>query len=47
MCFCGVDEVLNAVTYMYMFPEEKDSLLPQPDEVLLCTEDTTFEEVLF
>ena len=38
-------EVLNAVTYMYMFPEDERSLLPQPDEVLLCTENTTFEQV--
>ena len=38
-------EVLNAVTYMYMFPEDEDSLLPQPDEVLLCTDTTTFEQV--
>lgn len=39
------DEVLIAVTYMYMFPQDEHSLLPQPDEVLLCTENTTFEQV--
>ncbi|XP_076466869.1 E3 ubiquitin-protein ligase rnf213-alpha-like [Babylonia areolata] len=45
LILCPKNEVLNAVTYMYMFPEEDGSPLPQPDEVLLCTEHTTFEQV--
>ncbi|XP_076466247.1 E3 ubiquitin-protein ligase rnf213-alpha-like [Babylonia areolata] len=45
LILCPKNEVLNAVTYMYMFPEEDGSPLPQPDEVLLCTERTTFEQV--
>ncbi|XP_070188878.1 E3 ubiquitin-protein ligase rnf213-alpha-like [Littorina saxatilis] len=42
---CPKREVLSVVTYMYMFPEDETTLLPQPDEVLLCTENTTFEQV--
>ncbi|KAL8581505.1 hypothetical protein ACOMHN_042898 [Nucella lapillus] len=45
LILCPRNEVLNAVTYMYMFPEEPGTPLPQPDEVLLCTEHTTFEQV--
>ncbi|KAK7459431.1 hypothetical protein BaRGS_00038999, partial [Batillaria attramentaria] len=45
LMLCRKGEVLNAVTYMYMFPESSDAPLPQPDEVLLCTENTTYEQV--
>ncbi|KAK7478896.1 hypothetical protein BaRGS_00029877, partial [Batillaria attramentaria] len=45
LILCPTSEVLNAVTYMYMFPEDDKSLLPQPEEVLLCTKDTSFEQV--
>ncbi|XP_070190023.1 E3 ubiquitin-protein ligase rnf213-alpha-like [Littorina saxatilis] len=46
LILCPRREVLNTVTYMYMFPENNpDSLLPQPDEVLLCTENTSFQQV--
>lgn len=39
-------EVLNVVTYAYTFQQADDQPpLPQPDEVLLCTEDTSVEEV--
>ncbi|XP_070197743.1 E3 ubiquitin-protein ligase rnf213-alpha-like isoform X2 [Littorina saxatilis] len=40
---CPKCEVLKTVTSIYMFT--KDALLPQPDEVLLCTTQTTSEEV--
>nr|KAG5700588.1 hypothetical protein BaRGS_015384 [Batillaria attramentaria] len=43
-CLAKKAEVLSAVTYMYMFPESSDTPLPQPDEVLLCTDKTTFEQ---
>ncbi|KAK7494871.1 hypothetical protein BaRGS_00013998, partial [Batillaria attramentaria] len=44
LILCPRNEVLNAVTYMYMFPEDGDPPLPQPDEVLLCTDHTTFQQ---
>ncbi|KAK7107714.1 hypothetical protein V1264_015588 [Littorina saxatilis] len=45
LILCAKNEVLNAVTYMYMFPQDENTPLPQPDEVLLCTDCTTFEQV--
>ncbi|KAK7488216.1 hypothetical protein BaRGS_00020523, partial [Batillaria attramentaria] len=44
LVLCKKAEVLNAVTYMYMFPENSDTPLPKPDEVLLCNDKTTFEQ---
>ncbi|XP_041354631.1 E3 ubiquitin-protein ligase RNF213-like [Gigantopelta aegis] len=40
---CQNSDVLNAVLYMYM--EDSNQPLPRPDEVLLCTPETTFDEV--
>ncbi|KAL8623379.1 hypothetical protein ACOMHN_065913 [Nucella lapillus] len=45
LILCPKNEVLNMVTYMYTFPQDDLSLLPQPEEVLLCTPHTTFEQV--
>ncbi|PVD28712.1 hypothetical protein C0Q70_11306 [Pomacea canaliculata] len=42
---CPKSDILNVVTYTYMFPQNNMTPLPQPDEVLLCTEDTSVEEV--
>ena len=36
-------DMLNAVLHMYI--EDPSQPLPQPDEVLLCTQETTFDEV--
>ena len=44
MCCVKQGEVLKVVTSIYMFT--KEAPLPQPDEVLLCTPQTTNEEVL-
>ncbi|XP_041354651.1 E3 ubiquitin-protein ligase RNF213-like [Gigantopelta aegis] len=40
---CQKSDMLNAVLHMYV--EDHDQPLPQPDEVLLCTPETTFDEV--
>ncbi|XP_046556283.1 E3 ubiquitin-protein ligase rnf213-alpha-like [Haliotis rubra] len=40
---CPEADMLNTVVYMYKHSE--DQPLPQPDEVLLCTQQTTFDQV--
>ncbi|XP_041354587.1 E3 ubiquitin-protein ligase rnf213-alpha-like [Gigantopelta aegis] len=40
---CQKSDMLNAVLHMYV--EDPDQPLPRPDEVLLCTPETTFDEV--
>ncbi|XP_071112375.1 E3 ubiquitin-protein ligase rnf213-alpha-like [Haliotis cracherodii] len=40
---CPQADMLNTVLYMYKHSE--DEPLPQPDEVLLCTPQTTFDQV--
>ncbi|XP_071112725.1 E3 ubiquitin-protein ligase rnf213-alpha-like isoform X2 [Haliotis cracherodii] len=40
---CPQADMLNAVVYMYKHSE--DEPLPKPDEVLLCTPQTTFDQV--
>ncbi|XP_041354620.1 E3 ubiquitin-protein ligase rnf213-alpha-like [Gigantopelta aegis] len=40
---CQNSDMLNAVLYLYMKDPSKP--LPQPDEVLLCTPETSFDEV--
>ncbi|ESO94720.1 hypothetical protein LOTGIDRAFT_232244 [Lottia gigantea] len=40
---CPNDDMLNCLTYMYMHPG--DQPLPKPDEVLICSKDTKFDEV--
>ncbi|XP_067673877.1 E3 ubiquitin-protein ligase rnf213-alpha-like [Haliotis asinina] len=40
---CPQADMLNTVVYMYKHSE--DQPLPQPDEVLLCTQQTTFDQV--
>ncbi|XP_041354575.1 E3 ubiquitin-protein ligase rnf213-alpha-like [Gigantopelta aegis] len=39
---CQKSDMLNAVLHMYV--EDPDQPLPRPDEVLLCTPETTFDE---